>query len=161
MSYTIHRPSIRSGDLLAWTHRGLHSWYDLEVQLVRLFTRSEYSHVGLAWVVADRVLVLEAVRPKIRIYPLSLLLPCYWLERMWDWSEGDLEFALSKVGERYSRWEAVKSFFGHVAPGLDARWQCAEYAAAVLEREGLRAEPTPSELVRAAQETGARLTLLT
>jgi hypothetical protein len=161
LSYLTHRPSIRSGDLLAWTHRGLHSYYDLEVQLVRVFTRSEYSHVGLAWDIGRRVLVLEAVRPLIRIYPLSLLLPSYWLERAWDWTEGDVEFALSKVGQRYSKWEAVKSFFGHVTPGLDARWQCAEYAAAVLAREGLRAEPTPSDLVRAAQESGARLTLLT
>ena len=70
-SYQEVRSSIKSGDLLFWSHRELKSWYDLKVQIVRMVTRSEYSHVGVAWVTGGRVFALEAVVPLIRIYPLS------------------------------------------------------------------------------------------
>ena len=80
MIYKQARPMIRSGDVLAWSHRGIRSWHDLKIWLVRMFTRSEYSHVGTAWVVGNRVFVIEAVMPKVRIYPLSKLGDFYWLQ---------------------------------------------------------------------------------
>ena len=71
--YSEYRDQIKSGDLLAWSHRGFRSWHDFKVQAVRLFTQSEYSHVGIAWVVGGRVFVIEAVEPRVRIFPLSKL----------------------------------------------------------------------------------------
>jgi hypothetical protein len=55
MKYEAAREKVKSGDLLAWSHRGWRSWYDIQIQLVRFFTQSEYSHVGIAWVVGGRV----------------------------------------------------------------------------------------------------------
>ena len=43
----------------------------IAVCLEGMFTRSTYAHVGLAWVIGGRVFVLEAVKPRLRIYPLS------------------------------------------------------------------------------------------
>ncbi len=159
MRYTAARQKIRSGDLLAWSHRGWGSWYDLQVQAVRVFTRSEYCHVGIAWVVGGRVFVLEAVSAGVRIFPLSRLLPFYWLPLGAAWSETIEEIALSHVGERYSRWQAVLAGLGLLAPGEDRAWQCAEYAGMVLMSAGrdLDCDWTPSGLVLAAQRQGAPL----
>lgn len=164
MKYADARPLIRSGDLIAWGHDAWSSYHDIEVQMVRMFTRSEYAHVAVAWGVAGRLLVVEAVVPHVRIFPLSKLTPFYWLsgEIRNDWSPGVEELALSKVGESYSKWEAVKSFVSRVVPGSNSEWQCAELAAYL--RAGLLLEgyesPTPATLVRSALQSGAGLVLV-
>jgi len=113
------------------------------VQFVRIFTRSEYSHVGIAWAVGGRVLVLEAVSKGVRIFPLSLLLPCYWIP-LGKWSAEIEERALSQVGKPYSRWQAILGGLGRLQGGADERWQCAEYVATSL---GLESPYTPSGVV--------------
>lgn len=157
MTYAKHRGQIRSGQILAWGHDAFRTWHDVEIQAVRAFTRSEYAHVGCAWTVGGRVLVIEAVVPLVRIFPLSRLLPAYWLQAKVDWTGDMEERALSKVGEPYSKWEAVKSFFGKVIPGADDRWQCAEIASYI---RGDAANPTPSSLVASAMKNGATLRYL-
>ena len=161
VSYAALRHRIRSGDLLAWSHRGWGSWYDLQVQAVRVFTRSEYSHVGIAWVVGGRVLVLEAVGAGVRIYPLSRLLPAYWIG-LGRWSDLAEDYALMHVGDPYSKAQAIAAFFRALTAGEDDAWQCAEYAARVLEMAGTDAGDiyTPAALVEHQLAAGRTLEML-
>jgi len=156
MKYAAARQRLRSGDLLAWSHRGWGSWYDLQVQAVRIFSRSEYCHVGIAWVVGGRVFVLEAVGAGVRIMPLSRQMPCYWLPLGLDWPATAEEFALLHVGEPYSKWQAVLAGLRLLRPGADRVWQCAEFAWMVLAQAGrtLGRDVTPAGLVRAVQRGG-------
>ena len=158
MIYKQARPMIRSGDVLAWSHRGITSWHDLKIWFVRLFQRSEYSHVGTAWVVGNRVFVIEAVMPKVRIYPLSKLGDFYWLQMGAYWRKATETLALSFVGDDYSQMQAIVSPF--VTPPNDDRWECAELVATVARQDSidLGAVYTPSEVVLAAQKRGAPLT---
>ena len=158
MKYSHARPMIRSGDILAWSHRGIRSWHDLKVWFVRLFQRSEYSHVGTAWVVGSRVFVIEAVMPKVRIYPLSKLGDFYWLSMSAYWRKATETLALSFVGDDYSQMQAMVSPF--ITPPNDDRWECAELVATVARQDSidLGAVYTPSEVVLAAQKRGALLT---
>ena len=158
MKYEQARPMIRSGDILAWSHRGIKSWHDLKIWLVRMFTRSEYSHVGTAWVVGNRVFVIEAVMPKVRIYPLSKLGDFYWLQMGAYWRKATETLALSFVGDDYSQMQAMVSPF--ITPPKDDRWECAELVATVARQDSidLGAVYTPSEVVLAAQKRGALLT---
>lgn len=162
MNYADARSRIQSGDVLAWSHRGWTSWYDIKIQLVRLVTRSEYSHVGIAWAFGGRVFVIESVTPVIRIMPLSNLLPCYWINTGASWGTDAEEFALSLVGKgEYSQWEAIMAFFGKNSK-LNDRWQCAEFVKAVLARcrVFLRGKDTPSDMVQDALVKGANLNFL-
>lgn len=158
MKYEQARPMIRSGDILAWSHRGIHSWHDLKIWFVRMFTRSEYSHVGTAWVVGNRVFVIEAVMPKVRIYPLSKLGDFYWLQMGAYWRKATETLALSFVGDDYSQVQAMVSPF--ITPPKDDRWECAELVATVARQDSidLGAVYTPSEVVLAAQKRGAPMT---
>ena len=158
MIYSKARPMIRSGDVLAWSHRGIKSWHDLKIWFVRMFTRSEYSHVGTAWVVGNRVFVIEAVMPKVRIYPLSKLGDFYWLQMGAYWRKATETLALSFVGDDYSQLQAMVSPF--ITPPDDRRWECAELVATVARQDSidLGAVYTPSEVVLAAQKRGAPLT---
>lgn len=161
MDYKTARPLIQPGDIIAFTHEGWHSWSEIESQIVRMFTRSEYSHVGIAWPIAGRVMILEAVVPMIRIFPLSKLRPFYWLSLNNRLTPEAEEFALSRVGESYSKLEAIKGFLGKTTS--DQKWQCAEYVKSVLRAAGCLypGKDTPSAVVFDAISAGSTLTLVT
>jgi len=160
LDYKTARPLIQSGDIIAFTHNGWGSLSDIESQIVRMATRSEYSHVGIAWPVAGRVMTLEAVVPMIRIFPLSKLLPFYWISLDKPLVPEAEEFALSRVGESYSKWEAIKGFFGKTKD--NEKWQCAEYVNSVLRKTGgVSRKDTPSAVVFDAISNGSTLTLVT
>jgi len=154
VQYTSVRPNIKSGDLLAWSHHGWDSWHNLKVQAVRMATRSEYSHVAMAWITGGRVMVLEAVMPRVRIFPLSLLLPCHWYPLGLEWTKETEDAALECVGEPYSQKQAIAAFFGHLVLGGDRAWQCAEY---VIQRNGagFQCQAVPAAIVLTAQERGS------
>ena len=163
MRYSEARPLIKTGDLLFWSHGGWNSMYAIKVSLVRIFTMSEYSHVGIAWVVNGRVFVIHAVSKGVCIEPLSLQGEFTWCPTGYEFSEEVLETIFSRVGERYSTWEAVLAFFGKLCVGRDAEWQCAEWVVWCYDQAGifLRSKLTPSALAHTALENGKVLQLVT
>jgi hypothetical protein len=149
MKYSEARPKIKSGDVLAWTHRKWGSWNDFLSQLVRFGTQSEYSHVGVAYVTGERVFILESVTSGIRMHPLSQELPFYWLPVDIKWNEDTLVAAMSKMGQRYSKWDGVMSLWKKIKPGDDNRWECAEYTSFILRTAGINIDcrNIPGEVV--------------
>lgn len=150
MKYLDRRDQIKSGDILGWTHREFKTWYDFKVQMVRMFTRSEYAHVGIAWVYGGRIFVIESVIPYVRIVPLSNLLPVYVVHVNADLKE---ERALELVGKGvYSQWEAIKAYFGkNKDPNL---WECAELVQEV-STINFNCKAVPSDIIAAAQALGS------
>lgn len=155
------RPTIRSGDLIAWSNRKFQSFHDLTMQCIRVVTRSEYVHIGTAWVINNRVFVIEATVPKVRIFPLSKLLPFFLVTTNASWKDETEEFALAQVGDLYSILQAMQSIINK--PNLDNNWQCAELAHAILNKDGIDLGDiyTPSQLVYKALENGGSLILIT
>ena len=161
MKYEDVRSTITSGDVIAFTHMGWSSWSDIESQIVRMATRSEFSHVAIAWVVVERIFIIEAVVPEIRIFPLSNFKEFFILRTHIPMSIEAEEFALSRVGERYSKWEAIKGYFGRNKD--DRYWQCAEFVSSVLHKDGidLPGKDTPTDLVRGTMDVlGSNLELI-
>lgn len=157
MKYSDARPAIRSGDLFAFSHGSWRSWREIKTLAVRVFTRSTYSHVGIAWVTAGRVFVLEAVKPCVRIYPLSLSGEFYHLPMGAKWSKSTEEYALENVGYPYSELDAIRAYFGPIESGRLS--ECAAYAINVYRKDGidLGNRATPDAVVKAAQVRGAEL----
>lgn len=155
MKYDEARSKIKSGDLLAWTHSQWGSWYDVKIQMVRAFTQSEYSHVGIAYTLADRVFVIESVTGGIRMQPLSKWTPFYWLPIEQYWDDDVEKQAMSKMGEEYSTFDAIRSFFTTITPGTDKAWECAEYANFIIgqrHKNIANIRNVPSETVKWAQD---------
>lgn len=164
MKYADARKNIRSGDLLAWTARKVESFHDLQVQAIRVFDRTEYVHVGVAWVCGGRAWVIESVTPVVRVVPLSNLLPCYHITTSAKWTKGAEHYALSYVGNknyRYSKWEAIKGFFGATSDN-NKFLQCAEFVRLVYATLGidLDGRATPSDVVNDFLGRGGNLTEL-
>lgn len=134
MDYSKIRPSIVSGDVLAFSHESSETFYDKKVQLVRFATKSLFAHVAIAWVVGNRVFALEAVTPFPRIYPLSKMGNFYHLPINKPLSTTAEEVALSLIGKdyEYSEWEAVLGFFGRNILG-NSSIQCCEFVQIVLQ----------------------------
>jgi hypothetical protein len=153
-SYAAQRHEIKSGDLLAWSHRKWGSLYDIKIQAVRLFTMSEYSHVGIAWVVSGRVFVIEAVEPMVRIYPLSKLGSFYHIPLGAEWSPDTEAAAISHVGAEYRQLEAIEMYFRDWKPGVVS--ECAALVLEVCAQGGiyLGRRATPDAVVREAQRLG-------
>lgn len=164
MKYADMRDNIKSGDVLAWSHRSWKTWYDIKIQLVRFFTQSEYCHVGVAWVIAGRVFVIESVIPKIRIVPLSNELPFYWVPMSAPWKPETEEFAMSLVGVgTYSQLEAIAAGMGQQTSESSGKWECAKFVQACLTRDGFAVgdvHATPTDLVFKLQQLGKSVSLL-
>ena len=154
MLYSEARSKIKSGDLLAWTHRGWGSWYDIQIQLVRFFTQSEYSHVGIAFVDGERVFVLESVSAGIRAKLLSEEIPFYWMPTKQKWTAAVKAKAFAELGESYSKWEGILSLFRKIKPGANHDWECAEYAMYILQALGVQIDCrcVPSDVVEWVQD---------
>lgn len=157
MKYTDVRPLIRSGDMLAFNHGDWNTIDGIKTQVVHMATRSTYSHVGLAWVVGGRVFVLEAVKPSIRIFPLSLSGPFYLLNMNAPWTPETEEYALLHIGYPYSELNAMEAFFVSLPEGDVS--ECAAYVHEVLLRDGINLglRATPDAVILQAQRQGASL----
>ena len=160
MDYSTARPLIRSGDLVSQSHGDWTTFRGIKTNIVRIFTRSTYSHVGIAWVIGGRVFMLEAVKPKLRIYPMSKIGDFYLLPLQARWCEVAENLALEKVGVDYSELVAMKAFFEPLRQG-EAR-ECAAYALTVLAMDGidLGNRATPDAVVLAAMKRGADCTFI-
>lgn len=165
MRYVDHRDNIKSGDLLVWSHRGIRSFYDFKIWLIRLFTQSEYTHVGIAWVINGRVFVLESVTPVPRIVPLRNLLPCYVINTGINWTDQVERKALEYIGNAhigtYSQLEAVKAYLGLNSKQNNAL-QCVEYAKTILSEAGLQfqGKDVPADMVLELQQKGGTTTYI-
>jgi hypothetical protein len=156
--YVLHRPTIKSGDLLSWPHTASpwRSWYDFKIFWVRVFTRSEYSHVGVAWVFGGRVFAIESVTPLVRIVPLSNLLPCYHTPVTNAWSDAAEAYAMRSIGTaRYSKLDAVWAFFD-ANNKVDDRLSCAEFVNRIYDKScgRLSEVDTPTEVTLGGQQRG-------
>lgn len=160
MKYSEVRNKIKSGDLLAFSHKSWKTWKDIKAQIVRMVTRSDYSHVGTAWVIGDRVFVIEAVIPQARIYPLSKRGDFYWLPMNAVWTDKVEETALSYVGDSYSQLAAIKAFFKNI--GKHNTQECAALAITIADAAGidLGDKQTPDAVVLRAQMNGSAITYI-
>jgi hypothetical protein len=126
MKYADIRSKIQTGDVLAWSEGGKwNSWRNFQLNLVKMGTMSQYNHVGLAYVLAGRVFVIEAVVPLIRIFPLSQVLPFYYIPTEFRLNEEQEAKLMSRVGLPYSKWEAIKAAFSKDTNGQKV-WECAK-----------------------------------
>ena len=126
--YNSEREYMRSGDLIAWdkSRGGLLS--KLTIFIIRLFTGSRYGHVGVVWVKAGRVFVVEAAQPEIKITPVSSLKEFFHIPTRVRWRKQYEEFLLSKVGLKYSIFDCIRAYLGTLNEKDNDRYQCAELA---------------------------------
>jgi uncharacterized protein YycO len=145
VSYPDVRERFTTGDLLCFRSK------DLDGTLVRVLTRSDYSHVGLVYVFEGRVYCLEAVTAGVRLVLMSrrardyhggidyFRIPAATEEQR----RGALSFAFEQLGSRYNM-PGIGLFLWFLLSGnkekVRARhgWFCSEIVAEAYRRQGLQ-----------------------
>lgn len=161
MNYSECRSYIKTGDVVAFSHADWTSWSGLESQVVKLATQSKFTHVGIVWRAGERLFVIESVVPEIRIFPLSNFNEFYLLQIPKTLSKEAEDYAISLVGQKYSKIEAIKGYFG--INEVDKKWQCAEFVLAVLnhDKRVIACKATPRDVVTGSlEQLGCRLQLI-
>lgn len=161
-TYSDIRSEIQSGDLIVFSHYKWASWHDLQVQAVRVFSSSEYSHIGVAIVFAGRVWLAESVTPVVRLVPLSNFAEggFYVIPTRNPMTDTEQEYLMSKVGvAKYSKWQAILAYLNKLKIGQDDLWECAEYTICARRLSGLDLgdSATPSRVVKEALKQGLRI----
>ena len=149
MDYKEYHSNIKSGDLIVFSATKIRSSYDLLSYIVRLFTMSEYNHIGIAWVIGDRNLIVEAQVPEVKISPLKKLGSFYHIPMDVDFTDEALEILLDKVGQKYSYLEAIKAYF-KMNDRTNDDWICVDYVIYFYESIGINIGDahTPSDVVK-------------
>ena len=146
--YDEARGRIQDGDLLIWTKDQNSTKSNLFLKLVRLFTQSEFAHVGVAYWIGHRLYVIEATIPEIRIYPLSKKEEFYHLPMDIDFGEAQEDWLMARIGKSYSFMDCVRAYFGYVHSDND-KYQCAELCAEFYRDAGVELGQalTPNQVV--------------
>jgi hypothetical protein len=123
------REQIRSGDLLAWSHREpfWRSMHDFKIFCIRLFRLQPWTHVGTAWTFAGRVFVIEAVKSGVRLFPLSRAGNFGWVAMDAPWAAATECAAMAYIGDPYSELEAALAPF--IELEATGKWECAKLVA--------------------------------
>ena len=153
MRYADARSLIRSGDLLAWQSRGVAG------RLIRAATGGSWSHVGIAWAVGGRLLVIEMREGRgVTLRPASVAAPFDWIATRAAWSRPIETNALAAFGLPYG-WRAL-------IPLWLGRWRprhgevCSTWATARLREAGVAVPGlalTPGALVEHLIRDGCAL----
>lgn len=110
MNYYAFRNQINDGDVLLYKGTSLLS------KIICFFTKSEYSHAGIAVWWNNRLMVLEAVGKGVILTPMSKNLKHYKGTVHWFTSKKNISytkrlnmvrFAQQELGKEYSKWRLV------------------------------------------------------
>jgi hypothetical protein len=126
-NYSNYRPNIKSGDLLAWDQRNYSSLTDIFLILVQKILGIDYSHVGIAMVEGDRVMVIEANRPAVQLTPVSTTSDFYHFPLNIAWKSEYKDFLYRELGKRYSLLNYFRSLL-KIKPKKGI-WYCTQFAA--------------------------------
>ena len=137
---------IKSGDLIAWTR--IDSFY---LKVVRLFTFSEYTHVGVALVEPDgTIYVVEANRPRVEKNKLDKRLPIYHIPMNVKVDKKAIKLLDSYIGKEYSVVQAALSYINIYID--DEKWYCTELAYDFYKEQGFdfKKRLTPTKFIKQA-----------
>ncbi|ERL61441.1 hypothetical protein [Piscirickettsia salmonis] len=137
---------LNSGDVVAYRGNSVIS------SIVHWWTESPYSHIGVIWKIKDQLFFVEALIFKgVRIIPIDKLPANYDVVKTQVTLLGEAEaFILQHLADDYSLIDAIRAGLG-LKQKDHTGWQCAEFAAQILKRCGLRLPErenlTPIELI--------------
>jgi hypothetical protein len=166
MRYFEFKEVCQSGDIIAVSHQEWGTISDIESQIVRMATESEYSHVAVVWKDKNgEPYVLEATVPSVGIHPIGRYLKngFYWIQ-MADkpMTSEEESYGFAHIGDSYSKIQAVEGFFNMLDIAQDRKWQCSELTISMRRLSGVDLGPTatPADVVRKAMSLGYTLTFV-
>lgn len=160
-TFKSHRKNIKSGDLLIWTNNKGNRFVRLCSWLIRVATISEYNHVGIAWNLNGRLLMIHATVPRVEIVPIDPSLSkvdFYHIKMNVDWNKNLEDKILTDIGKPYGYLDAFLSLFGK-EDRTNNKVHCGELVSKFYKYTGyeLNCKSTPSMIVKKLLDDGHEL----
>lgn len=133
--YSKKRTEIKTGDLLAWKTTRIHSFFDFILFLYQKIIGAEYTHVGIAVNIGNRIFVLEATPPVVRLFPLSLSEDFHLFPLNVDVKPTHLDTLFKALGKKYSVFDLIRSTFNIGNSNND--YYCSELASSFYNSIGI------------------------
>ena len=106
--YSEYRDKIKDGDILFYSCDG-----SLTSKIVSKWTKSEYTHVGMAYTIGNRVFVIESYPGVgVRMVPMSLRIPHTVVSMGFVWNDNADVVAMNNMMKPYGWLDLVKAAFG-------------------------------------------------
>ena len=150
--YEKYRATIKDGDVLLYEGKGMLSW------IIKKFSRSKYSHSGIAAWWNDRLMVMEAIRKGVVVTTLSRNVSRYHGNVDWYTSKINIsekvrnkmiKFAQKELGKEYNFLElliiGIKIIFHKVIKlknFKDERLICSQFVSDVYHSIGIEIKET-------------------
>lgn len=148
--YSEIRNDIKTGDLLVWDTDLVEDKFDLLLKLYQKIFNAKYTHVGIAVSLGDRKLLVEAIPPVVRLYPISRKRDFYWIKLGLKNNFKYLNTLFMHLGKPYSLFDLFKYAFRFKTDQSD--FYCSELASLFYKEVGLLEETdvgsTPDRLVK-------------
>ena len=135
-SYQDHRDQIKSGDILVWSKDNISPLSNLYLRGIRFLTSSDYGHIAIAIRIFNRLFVLEATSPRVRLTPVSTKDELYHIPLNIKWNINYSYLLFEYIGLKYSILDATRAYFGRTLE-RDDRFQCVELAINFYKKIGI------------------------
>lgn len=157
--YSEIRGNIKTGDLLIWETTKIRSFIDFVLYLYQKIFKAEFTHVGVAVVLGNRLLIVEATPPVVRLHPVSLLDDFYLLKTNIRTKSKHLDILFEHLGKKYSLLDLVKFLFK--LRNNDNNFYCSELASKYYNEVGLihnhDAGLTPDSLIKEVKKATSNI----
>lgn len=161
--YSERRKELKTGDLVIWDTTTMNSFFDFVLYLYQKILGARYIHVGIVVTFGNRIFVLEATPPVVRLHPLSLMEDFYHLPIGQKVLPKQLNSLFSRLGKAYGLMDLIRM----ILKIRDNPYQyfCSELASDFYNEIGLirdrTAGKTPDKIIEAIEQvTGNKPVLI-
>jgi hypothetical protein len=106
--YSEKRSEIKTGDLLAWKATKINSFFDLVLFLYQKIFKAKYTHVAIAFKEGNRLFILEATPPEVRLFPVSMTDDFYLFSLNLNIDSSHIDIILRKLGIKYGLCDLIR-----------------------------------------------------
>ena len=142
--YSEIRKDIKTGDLLVWDTEEFSSFFGFVLFLYQKILKAKFTHVGVVVRMGERLFLVEATPPEVRLVPISMFDDFYIIHTdMRPDQRRYLKFLFSAIGKKYSLVDLVKSIFK--VQGSSKDYYCSELASDFYNSFGYISDPTAGQ----------------
>ena len=150
--YSDIRNEIKTGDLIVYDTEEIDSFFGLVLYFYQKILKARYTHVGIAVRMCDRIFIVEATPPEVRLIPLAMCGDFYYVKTdMKSPEQSMMKNLFSYLGKEYSLLDLIKSKIGFANNTSDL--YCSELAGDFYNMFGYitdrKAGITPDSIVEA------------
>jgi len=109
--YSNIRHEMKTGDLLIWKTRSVANIFDFLLFLYQKIFGAKYTHVGIVVKMGNRLMMVDAAPPVVKVFPISLCRDFYLVKTNIEDKDSHIDVLFNRLGNKYSLLDMVRGVF--------------------------------------------------